>query len=113
MFVRLSPPQFSLALEAATVQLVDKSLLQQTQAPSALRGIGWANDPNTCRPQVMMLGPVVVEVASTRYVRANEDVGQRACCDGPRIGAVAETPAETPSLLVPGSQVGQAVVPCV
>ncbi|CAM9786929.1 unnamed protein product [Hapterophycus canaliculatus] len=70
--------KFALTLDAATVQLVDKSLLKQTEAPSASRGTGWANEANTCHPQLIMMGPVGMEVASTRYVRAHENAGQTA-----------------------------------
>lgn len=73
--------QFFLAVEAATVQLLDKSLFQaaSTATPSSSAstspGGGQRRDNYAARPQLMMVGPVGVVVASTRHAASGPGDG--------------------------------------
>lgn len=105
VFVRL--PQFAAALEAATIQLLDKSLLRaaRTKAGSPSPAEPQEEDEgNALHPQLMMVGPVGVAIASTRYVRVYEHVPLWSNGDGPGVGAPHDAHT-TPTPPAPGSQV--------
>lgn len=103
-FLRLL--QFAVALEAATIQLLDKSLLRAapTKAGSPLPTEPEDEEANAPHPQLMMVGPVGVAIASTRYVRVYEHVSPWSNGDDPRMGAPPEAHT-TPKPPAPGSQV--------
>eukprot|EP00752_Nemacystus_decipiens_P001758 g1699.t2 len=92
--------KFSLALEAATLQLVDKSLLQVASLSASAASTSPVREKRsqkaTPRPQLFMVGPVGVEVASMRFARKETETnsistrrprGERSGC-----GAVQEAP---------------------
>lgn len=109
--------QFALALEAATVQLLDKSLLQVASASAAAAStspVRAKRGQNAApRPQLLMVGPVGVEVASMRFARKETEADRasrwRPTGDHSELGAAQETPA-TSTPPTPGNQVRELVV---
>ena len=104
--------QFSLALEAATVQLLDKSLLQVASASAAATSTSPVVEKRrlnaASRPQLLMVGPVGVEVASMRFAQKETatDTTSRRKPSGERseLGAVQEA-SVSPTPPTPGVQV--------
>lgn len=103
-FVRLL--QFAVALEAATMQLLDKSLLRAapTKAGSPSPAEPQEEEADAPHPQLMMVGPVGVAIASTRYVRVYEQVSPWSNDDNAGMGAPHEAHT-TPTPPASGSQV--------
>ena len=105
--------QFSITLEAATIQLLDKSLLQVAAASSeaSTSPVREKQGQDAApRPQLLMVGPVGVEVASTCFAR-QETEADRAPTSRPSgdnsglgLGAAQEAPATLPPPR-PGAQV--------
>ncbi|CAM9600860.1 unnamed protein product [Ectocarpus sp. 4 AP-2014] len=96
---------FAVALQAAIIQLLDKSLLRAapTKAGSSLPAEPEDEEANAPHPQLMMVGPVGVAIASTRYVRVYENVSPWSNGDDPGMGAPPEAHT-TPMPPAPGSQ---------
>ncbi|CAM9710976.1 unnamed protein product [Pylaiella littoralis] len=96
--------KFFLAVKAATIQLLDKSLLQAASTATSLSsspidsaGGGQRRDDDAPRPQLMMVGPVGIEVASARRVASRPSNGNS------RPGASLGFPS-TPASPMPHSQ---------
>eukprot|EP00903_Cladosiphon_okamuranus_P005340 g5337.t1 len=102
---------FSLALEAATLQLVDKSLLQVSSASAPASTLAASASPvrekqkqNAApRPQLLMVGPVGMEVASMRFARKETNAAVDRAWSHPEVDAAQEAPA-TPTPPVLGAQ---------
>lgn len=104
--------QFFLAVEAATIHLLDKSLLQaastatsSSEATNSPGGGGGQqrSDNYAPRPQVMVVGPVGVEVASTRHAVSTPGDGNSA------LGASHGFPP-TPTSPMPRSRVSRLAI---
>lgn len=103
--------QFALALEAATVQLLDKSLLQAASASASTASTSPVRDKQrrnaAPRPQLLIVGPVGVEVASTRLARKESDRSSGSRPGGDDSGVESGAPQEAPvtPTPTPGAQV--------
>ncbi|CAM9169048.1 unnamed protein product [Ectocarpus fasciculatus] len=96
---------FAVALEAATIQLLDKSLLRPapTKAGNPSPAEPQEEEADAPHPQLMMVGPVGVAIGSTRYVRVYEQVSPLSNDDNAGMGAPHEAHT-TPTPPAPGSQ---------